>query len=65
VDSAEVTEVGKLLNGPAFRVVGQPHRGAEVLVGLAHFLTVVLRPLRVDLAALVCGRFVVVYHHQP
>jgi hypothetical protein len=33
--------------------------------GPAHFLVPALMALRLDLAALVCGRFVVVGHHQP
>jgi hypothetical protein len=42
-------------DGPAFLVGGPLHEGFYYLVGLAHFLVVALMPLRLDLAALVCG----------
>jgi hypothetical protein len=64
VDSEEAGEIGTVVNGLPFLVVGPLHESFNYLVGLAHCLPVVLMPLRMDLAALVCGGFVVVCHYQ-
>ena len=46
---------GKVVNGPAFFIVGPLHEGFNYLVGLAQILVAALMALRLDLAALVCG----------